>query len=379
MTESTGFGRIRRFVGRVYAMAHKETLHVRRDPRTLWLAIGMPVMLIILFGFGVSFDVDHIPVGLMDQDQTAASRQLVDALTASNELQIATRPQSAEEAERDMKRHEAWAVIVIPHGFEDGVARGERQEIQLLVDGADAAIANQILTKADLLGRAAILRFLPIKLEQPISATVANRFNPASVSAPYLVPGLTAWVLALASVLLTALSVAREWERGSMEQLFATPVGRLEIIVGKLLPYLGLGFIQALLVLAAGAMVFGVPMRGLGLVFIAILLFLAAMLGQGLLISVITKNQMVATQIGTFSALLPSLLLSGFLFPIANLPLPLQYFSAIIPGRWFVGLLRSVLLRGAGFESVWVNFVALAAFATMMIVLSTARFQRRLA
>lgn len=370
---------LRRFFGRIYAMAYKETLHVRRDPRTLWLAIGMPMLMIILFGYGVSFDVDHIPVGLMDQDQTVASRKLVEALTSSHELVIATHPTSQDEAEGDMKRHEAWAVVVIPHGFEDGLTRGEPQEIQLLVDGADAAIANQILTKADLLGRAAVLKFLPIKLEQPISAVAANRFNPASVSAPFLVPGLTAWVLALASVLLTALSVAREWERGSMEQLFATPVGSLEIILGKLLPYLGLGFIQASLVLAAGAVVFGVPMQGLGLVFVAVLLFLAGMLGQGLLISVVTKNQMVATQVGTFSALLPSLLLSGFLFPIANLPVPLQYVSAVIPGRWFVGLLRAVLLRGAGFEAVWVNFLGLACFALFMIVASTKRFQRRLA
>ena len=370
---------VRRFFQRVYAMAYKETLHVRRDPRTLWLAIGMPVMLIVLFGFGVSFDVDHIPVGLLDQDQTAASRKLVESLTASNELQIATHPRDQDEAERDMKRHEAWAVVVIPHGFEDGITRGEPQQIQLLVDGADAAIANQILTKADLLGRMAVLKFLPIKIDQPLTAVAANRFNPASVSAPFLVPGLTAWVLALASVLLTALSVAREWERGSMEQLFATPVGRLEIIVGKLLPYMGLGFIQTLLVLAAGAMIFGVPMRGLGIVFLAVLLFLAAMLGQGLLISVVTKNQMVATQVGTFSALLPSLLLSGFLFPIANLPVPLQWISAVIPGRWFVGLLRAVLLRGAGFEAVWVNLLGLLCFATLMVVVSTARFQRRLA
>lgn len=370
---------LRRFWGRVWAMAGKEALHVRRDPLTLVLAIVMPVLLIVLFGYGVSFDVDHVPVAVVDADRTAASREVAEALLASGELRAAATPATVADGERLMLTRDAWAVLVLPRGLGEDLARGERAEVEVLVDGSDPSLAMQVLTKVESLGRAAALEVAGVAVAPPLGADVSTRFNPTGASAPFLVPGLVAYVLALASVLLTALSVAREWERGSMEQLFATPVGRLEIIVGKLLPYLGLGVLQTLLVLAAGAAVFDVPMRGLGMVMAAAMLFLAGMLGQGLLISVLTRNQMLATQVGTFSALLPSLLLSGFLFPIENLPKVLQVLSVVIPGRWFVALLRAVLLRGADLGAVWPNYIALAAFAAAMIALSTARFQRRIA
>lgn len=375
--------RAERFVRRVWAMATKEALHVRRDPRTLITAIGMPVLLTVLFGYGVSFDVDHVPVALVDLDRTAASREVADALLASGELVAVGRPETTDQAEVAMLEGDAWAAVVLPRGLAADQARGERVQVQVLVDGSDGSLANQVLAKADAIGRAAgtagIEAVAGRAVEPPLAVEVSTRFNPSGASAPFLVPGLVAYVLALVAVLLTALSVAREWERGSMEQLFATPVGRLEIVVGKLLPYLALGLVQTTMVLGAGAAVFGVPMRGLGMVFAAAVLFLVGMLGQGLFISVLTRSQMVATQVGTFSALLPSLLLSGFLFPIANLPLPLQWLSFAIPGRWFVALLRAVLLRGAGFAEVWPSLVALAVFAVAIVGLSTARFQRRLA
>lgn len=375
--------RAERFVRRVWAMATKEALHVRRDPRTLMTAIGMPVLLTVLFGYGVSFDVDHVPVAVVDLDRTSASREVTDGLLASGELVAVARPETTEAAEALLREGEAWAAVVLPRGLAADQARGERVQVQVLVDGSDGSLANQVLAKVDALGRAAgtagIQAVAGRAVEPPLAVEVSTRFNPSGASAPFLVPGLVAYVLALVAVLLTALSVAREWERGSMEQLFATPVGRLEIVVGKLLPYLALGMVQTTMVLGAGAAVFGVPMRGLGMVAVAAVLFLVGMLGQGLFISVLTRSQMVATQVGTFSALLPSLLLSGFLFPIANLPLPLQWLSVAIPGRWFVSLLRAVLLRGAGLADVWPSFVALALFAVAIVGLSTARFQRRLA
>jgi ABC-2 type transport system permease protein len=208
---------------------------------------------------------------------------------------------------------------------------------------------------------------------------VRTLFNPTGRSALYLVPGLASYLLAIVAVLITALTVAREWERGSMEQLFATPVGRLEIVVGKLLPYLGIGLLQVLLVLTVGAWVFGVPVRGnLGTLGLAALLFLIGMLGQGLLISVVTRNQVVATQMATMTSMLPSMLLSGFIFPIENLPLPLRLLSTLIPARYFVGTLRGVLLRGNGFAELWPQLVALTLFAALMLAAAMGRFQRRL-
>jgi ABC-2 type transport system permease protein len=209
---------------------------------------------------------------------------------------------------------------------------------------------------------------------------VWTRYNPEGRSALYMVPGLSAFLLAITAVMLTALAIAGEWERGSMEQLFASPVGRLEIVLGKLLPYLALGLVELLLVVAFGALVFDVPIRGgLALILLFGLVFLAGMLGQGLLISVVARNQLVATQAGALSAMLPAIILSGMIFPIENMPLALQAISRIIPARYLVHGLRGILLKGNGLEVLWPDLLAMAVFAVGILGLATARFKRRLA
>jgi ABC-2 type transport system permease protein len=373
--------RLSRFLRRVAAIAGKEALHIRRDPRTLYLALAMPVVMLALFGYGVSFDLDEIPVAIVDLDGTAASRQLARDLVATGDLVLAKTPADVAGAEALLRRAAVLGAVVIPHDFGRALARGEPAELQLLVDGADAVAGNSLLAKAEPLARASGARLAVRRLAPPrLTTAVWTRFNPTVRSALFLVPGLSAYLLALAAVLLTALTVAGEWERGSMEQLFAAPVGRLEIVLGKLLPYLGLGVLQLLLVLALGAWMFDVPMRGpLPLVFAMGLLFLVGMLGQGLLISVVTKNQLVATQAGALSSMLPSLLLSGFLFPIENMPVVLQWLSVVVPARYFVHGLRGVLLKGNGLAELWPDLAALALFAVAIVAVSTARFQRRLA
>lgn len=364
---------------RVLAIAVKEATHIRRDSRVLYLAIGMPVLLILLFGYGVSFDIHHVPVAIVDQDHTVTSRAVAQSLVASQDLELTATPDNVVEAQTLIRQGRIAAAFVLPQGLDARMSRGETVALQMLVDGSDANSTNQVLAKADGIGRATSMKLANLTVTPPLSVRVWTRYNPTGTSALFLVPGLVAYVLAMVAVLLTALSVAREWERGSMEQLFATPVSRLEIVVGKLLPYLVLGYIQTLLVLAAGATVFGMPIRGLPLVLFTSGLFLLGMLGQGLLISVITRNQMVATQLGTFSSLLPSMLLSGFLFPVNNMPMPLRVLSNIVPARWFIAALRGILLKGNGIMDVWFDLFMLAAFATVMIALSTARFQRRVA
>ncbi|HZI10140.1 MAG TPA: ABC transporter permease, partial [Myxococcus sp.] len=286
--------RANRTLGRILAMAGKEVLHIRRDIRTLYLALAMPVLLLVLFGFGISFDVDHLELAVVDQDRTEASRELVRQVTASGEFVLEQEGTSPEEALGALRRGHAVAVLVVPRGFAQNVARGGAR-VQLLVDGADGNTATQVLAKAQALVAAAGPRLLGAGARvpaPPLEVRLRTLFNPNARSALFLVPGLAAYLLAIVAVLITALTVAREWERGSMEQLFATPVGRLEIVVGKLLPYLGIGLLQVLLVLTVGAWVFDVPVRGslvaLGL---GALLFLVGMLGQGLLISVVTRNQ----------------------------------------------------------------------------------------
>jgi ABC-2 type transport system permease protein len=375
--------RIWRFMSRTGAMASKEALHIRRDPRTLYLALGMPVMLLTLFGYGVRFEIDGLPLGVVDLDHTRSSQALVDAFLAAEEFEEVVRLPSPDAADAEFRAARAGAALVIARGFEHAVLRDEATAVQLLVDGSDGVVANQILAKAEAVVRSHGRTLLPSHLqalEPPLQVKVWTRYNPSGASAIFMVPGLAAYLLAISAVLLTALTVAGEWERGSMEQLFASPVGRLEIVVGKLLPYLALGLVELLVVIAFGMVAFEVPFRGsLLALFLIGFFFLVGMLGQGLLISVIAKNQLVATQAGALSALLPSMLLSGMLFPIENMPAPLQGLSYVIPARYFVHALRGVLLKGNGLESLWPDLLAQVAFAVLVITIATVRFQRRLA
>lgn len=376
---------MRRLLGRIGAMAHKEALHIQRDPLTLYIGLVLPLIMLLLFGFGIRFDIDRVPLAVIDGDGTPESRALADAFTSAGEFVRVPATTDADDAAIAFARREASAVLTVDEGYARSLARGEAVQVGLLLDAADAQSTQQALTRADALAIRATMAVASASLPgggagAPLSAATWTLYNPAGRSALFLVPGVTAYVLALVAVLLTALAVAREWERGSMEQLFATPVGRFEIVVGKLLPYLVMGSVQVLLVLTAGAWVFGLPVRGsLPTLAGAALLFMLGMLGQGLLISVITRNQMVATQAATLSSMLPSMLLSGFMFPIDNMPLPLQTISRIVPARYFIAVLRGVLLKGNGFVQLWPNLLWLAAFATLMIVASTRNFQRKLA
>jgi len=369
-----------RFAIRIGAMASKEVLHIVRDPRTLLLAFVMPLVLLLLFGYGVSFDLERLPLAVADADRTPASRALVNAFARSGEFTLAG-ALAPEEAEALFRRGKAVAALVIRPGYGRERIRGQPGAAALLVDGADASTASQVLQKAAAIAQAEGLRGAALPGGAlPYEIRTWTRYNPTARSAIFMVPGLTVYLLALGAVLLTALTIAGEWERGSMEQLFASPVGRVEIIVGKILPYLALGLVQLLLVVAVGATAFAVPVLGsLFLLFALGLVFLLGMLGQGLFISVVAKNQLVATQAGTLSSLLPSLLLSGMLFPIDNMPRPLQWLSAAIPARYLVHGLRGILLKGNGLAELWPDLVAMAVIGAVIVGVATARFQRRIA
>lgn len=372
---------MRRFLQRTWAMSAKEVLHVTRDPRSLFLALGMPVMMILLFGFGISFDLDHLGVAFVDRDQSAASRALRQRFTSGIDLDDAGLIDE-DDAERMLVAGRAVAVLIIDDGFEAHLRRGDDVTVQLLLDGSDNNAATQTRAKAENVVRVHGARLAVRTIRgAPLAETrLWTRFNPDGRSAVFLVPGIAAYVLAIIAVLLTSLTIASEWERGSMAQLFATPVSRLEIVLGKLIPYMALGIIAVLLVIAVGLWVFDVPFQGsAGTLALLSVLFLAGMLGQGLLISVITRNQMVATQAGTLSSMLPSLLLSGFVFPIDNMPEVLQVITRVIPARYYIEGLRGVLLRGNGIEELWPQAVALAIFAVVVIGASTGRFRRTIA
>lgn len=378
-----GAGALRRSAVRVGAMAAKEARHIVRDPRTLYMSLGMPILMLVLFGYGLNFELERMPVAVVDHDRTAESRALVNALVRSGELKVEGELPDEGAALKRFRENEIVGALVVDQGYARDVAAHKQVPVQLLVDGADPTVANQLLSKADALVRAESRRLGGLDLAgrtPPVQVKVWTRYNPAGRTALFLVPGLAAYLIAITAVLLTALTVAGEWERGSMEQLFASPVGRFEIIAGKLLPYLGIGLLEYLLVISCGMTLFDVPMNGSGLV-LAVLgfVFVLGMLGQGLLVSVLAKNQMVATQAGVMSSLLPSLLLSGMIFPIENMPVPLQIVSRVVPARYLIHGLRGVLLKGNGFATLWPDLLALVLFAALILALATARFQRRLA
>ncbi len=372
--------RARRFSRRTLAVSAKEILHVARDPSTLYIALGLPVVLLLIFGYGISFDLDHSPLAVVDDDRTPTSRAFVDALTSSGEFRVAAWPGDADDVDELFRQGVASSAIVLPPGFSDHLAGGRDAPLQVLVDGSDGSRAGGVMGTLAALLRREVSTLAGASATPPIEARVSLLYNPGLRSAIFFVPGLVAYILAIAGVLLTALTIAREEEQGNLEQLFATPIGRLEVVLGKLLPYLALGIVQALTVLVVGAYAFGVPVTGSpATLAVGTLLFLVAMLSQGLLISVVAHSQQVATQAGALSSLLPAILLSGFLFPVERMPWILQILASIFPSRYYVTVLRGVLLKGNGFDTLWPHLLAMAVFSGVVLTIATRRFRRRVA
>jgi ABC-2 type transport system permease protein len=369
-----------KYLRRTRAIAQKELIHMMRDIRVIYMALGMPVVMLVLFGFGVSMDIDKLPLAVLDQDNTKASRRLLESLTAGGAFARKIDIASSDEAEPLIRSGVVRAVVVLPKGFARDRARGLPTAAQLLIDGSDSSIASIAMGNA-----IRIVQSIPqddrVRQTPTLSSgpPIKTRFNPAMLSAYNIVPGVIVMILGMISTMLTALTVAGEWERGNMEQLFATPVRRSQIILGKLIPYAALGFVQTLLVLTFGAYIFGVPIVGsLALLFGSSLLFLLCTLGLGLLLSVATKSQALSVQLSVMLGMLPVLLLSGFMFPIANMPRFLQGVSMAFPGRYFLSALRGILLKGNGTDVLGPDLAALSIFAFIMIALAVAKFKRRL-
>jgi ABC-2 type transport system permease protein len=371
---------VSRFFRRTRAIAHKELIQMVRDVRVIYLALGLPVVMLVIFGYAISLDVDRVPLAVVDQDHTPASRRMAEAFVAGGAFVREASPSSPEEAEPLLRRGSVKAVLVLPRGYQRDLARGANGGAQLLIDGSDGTVATIAMGDA-----AGIVQTMSRTHGESERASLSQGppirtwFNPAMRSAYNIVPGVIALILSMICALLTALTIAREWERGSMEQLFATPVTRSQIIVGKLVPFALLGFVQTLLVLTLGSWLFDVPIAGsLALLFGGSMLFVLCMLGAALLVSVATRSQVVAVQFALLIAYMPSVLLSGFLFPIVNMPAVLRAISAAVPARYYIATLRGVMLKGNGPGVLGWEILALAGFAAAVLTLAVARFRRRL-
>jgi ABC-2 type transport system permease protein len=367
------------------AVAVKELRQVSRDPLSLGMLLGIPGFMLLLYGYAVNFDVRHVSLAVQDLDKSAASRELVASFVNSTYFDRAADLPGGADPERITERRVARAVLVIPEDFARTLAAGRTAPVQLLLDGSDATTATTVLGYADqivagenqALRRAALARSGRIAVA-PIAYEPRVWYNPELRSTQFLVPGLAGFILMLTAVLSTALSVVREKERGTMEQLRVTSLDPIELIVGKTVPYLGISLMATVIILLAARVLFGVAVRGSYLhLFAATLIYLVGALGYGLLVSSFSDSQAMAFQVGTLTSMLPAIFLSGFIFPIRVMPLPLQLVTYIVPARYYLIILRGIILKGAGLESYPADLLFLVGFATLTLGLAYVRLVRR--
>jgi ABC-2 type transport system permease protein len=365
---------------RVRAMARKEWTQLRRDSRSLLLSFGLPLFLLVFFGYAIKLDVDDIELAVLDESRTSESRELIETFEASGYFTVVEYVEAPRDVEERLMRSRALGVLVVPPTFRSDLARG-RASVQMVVDGSDANTATIALNYAEAMvagySRRVVLRGR--RVSQPVSPEARIWYNPTLESKNMIVPALVAVIMAIIAALLTALTIAREWERGSMEQLVATPVSRSEVIMGKLIPYVLIGLVDVAATVLAGALLFQAPLRG-SLVLLGglTLLFLVGALGFGIFISAAVKSQVFATQIALITSLLPSVLLSGFLFDIAGMPLVLQGVSYLVPARYFIVVTRGIFLKGVGLSVLWPEALLMIAYAVLGLLLARRFFKKEI-
>jgi ABC-2 type transport system permease protein len=372
---------------RVWAIARKEFTHMIRDPRSLGMAIAIPMLLLVLFGSALTLDVDNVPLAIWDQSQSPASRALVSQFAASRYFSIRAQVRNYPQIERAIDVRAALMALIIPTDFARRIASGREAPVQAIVDGSDSNTATVAIGYAETVVRgysqAVALREMQRTAGRSVSGGIDFEprvwFNADMQSKNYIIPGLIAVVMSVIAALLTSLTVAREWETGTMEQLISTPVKGSEIVLGKLLPYFGLGMLDVLLAVVMGEFLFHVPLRGsVALLFAMAAIFLAGALSLGMLISIVTRSQLLASQLAMVLTFLPSFLLSGFVYAIGNMPVPIQLATRLIPARYFVTLLKGIYLKGVGLEILGAEAGLLTLFGAVMVTLAIAKFKKRL-
>jgi len=372
---------------RIRAVSRKEYLHIIRDARSLAMGIAIPVMLLLLFGYALTLDVDDVRIVVLDRSGTTHSRDLISAFDASRYFTVVSYAIRYDEIETAIARGDALAGLVIPSGYADDSGGNESVPLQLLVDGSDANTAAIAIGYADAVVGGISRRIAVEELRRaggrgvPDAIDLRPRvwFNADMESKNYIVPGLTAVIMMVIAALLTSLTIAREWETGTMEQLISTPLRGIELVIGKLIPYFTIGMVDVAIAVAMAEWLFRVPLRGsVLLVFASAAVFLIGALSLGLLISIVTRSQLVASQLAMVMTFLPAFLLSGFMYDIANMPPAIRALTHIVPARYFVSLLKGIYLKGIGPQMLATDALFLAAFAAIVFALANVRFRKKL-
>ncbi len=371
-------------IRRTLAITRKEIIHIIRDPRSLAMMFMIPVIYLVLFGYTATTDIEHLPTAVLDQDRTSQSRELVDAYRASNYFDILFYVRSEEEIGKLIDQGQAKAGMIIPASYGKNLTTENQASIAFVIDGSMPTVAMTALSAAHTVAQAQstalIERVYGLNIEDQPGVDVRPRvwYNPDMKSANFMIPGVMAMILQIQATIFTALSIAREKEEGTIEQLIATPLRSMELIVGKVTPYVVISLFNLIEVLLIGVFWFGVPVNGSVLLLLTLgVLALLVSLGIGLFNSTIANTQQEAILL-TFFLMLPFIFLSGFFFPLEALPHVLQIISYLIPLRYLLVITRGIILKGVGLDILWDQALALALFAIVILTLAASRFRKRL-
>jgi ABC-2 type transport system permease protein len=373
---------------RLRAIFIKELHHITRDARSLAMALAVPVMMLLLYGYALSLDVDRVPTMIYDQDRTAQSRELIRQFQGSRYFDVRGLADGYGPIEGGIDRNQILMGVVIPRDYSKNVGAGREAPVQILLDGSDSNTASIVLGYAE-----GLVRNYSLRLRQdmqnrrggerggaPVDARLRVWYNSSLESKNYVVPGLIAVILQIIAALLTSLTIAREWEMGTMEQLLSTPLRPAEMVLGKMLAYFVVGLADAVMAVLVGVFVFQVPLRGgLPLLAVSVCVFLVGVLFWGVFVSAAAKTQLAAYQLGLLSSFLPAFLLSGFVYSIENMPPVIQAITYIVPSRYVVTILKGIFLKGVGIGVLWEELGFLALYATIVFILATRKVNQKLA
>lgn len=372
---------------RLTAIARKETLHLLRDWRSLIMALAIPLILVLLYGYALTLDLRLVPTVVWDQSRTATSREVLSLFDHSPYFRIVATVDGYEPLQQRIESGSALIGLVVPADFAGRVSAGQPVDLQIIGDGSDANTSrlamNYATTIVSIYARTTLSRQLEREgrdqLQPPVQMIQRSWYNADLRSQDVLIPGIIALVMIVVAAMLTSTTIAREWENGTMEQLISTPLRAPELIFGKIVPYFVIGLVDVAMAVVIGRWVFGVPIVGnAGLLFALSALFLTGALFFGLTLSIVLKSQVLANQIAIVAGFLPTLLLSGFVFAIENMPEPLQLLTVIVPARYFISILRGIYLKGIGLEILWADALFLMLFAVLMMTLALRKFTFKL-
>ncbi|MFW6126642.1 MAG: ABC transporter permease [Thermodesulfobacteriota bacterium] len=374
-------------LGRTWAIFRKEFLHVRRDYQSLIQIILLPVMLLVLYGYALTFDIEHVPTAVYDREMSRFSRDFLQQFRGSRYFDLSYPVSGYPAIHRLMDDREIHLALVLPQDFSRIIKSGNTAEVQAIIDGTDANTANIILGYVQGVAAAYNQKILAERLDSqgiaevrtPVVAKTRFWFNEELESKNFIIPGLIVVIITMVGALLTALTIVREVERGSMESLLATPLRKTELILGKLGPYFLIGLIDLAIAVAMGEFLFQVPLKGSLVLYVVLsAVFLVVMLGLGMLISILSENQLQAYQMATLITFLPAFLLSGFVFAIPLMPTFLQVASYLVPARYLVTIAKGVYLKGVGLEVLWPSALMLVFFAVFFLALAVRTFKHKI-